>query len=1017
MYENYGWKYGLIAFILALWGFGFKYNDIPLGLDLKGGSEIIYTLDFQGRAPSVEQTEDAVRVLRERIDVLGIKELSIRRQGSYDIVVQVPDATPQEVERIKSQIERAGRLQFKLLVSGLSPLEMQAEVDRIKHQKAIGTWQENDRYDIAYWHEQARGAVTGQAALVENCTPSGKPLYVDGDLLADAYRALDDRGKPAVGFEWDAEGTKKFRDLTSANVNRQLAIVLDGNIRSAPVIRSEIGKKGIIEGGDRGWDDTELTNLIVTLKAGALPAKPVFAYRKDVGAQLGQAAVRMGSVATIASLMGIMIFMCWYYGVRAGMVANIGLAMNLYLLLGTLAMFGATLTLPGIAGIVLGAAMGLDTNILIYERIREESARGAALKQAIQAGYDRAFWTIVDTHLTTVLTGLVLIWAGTGPIKGFGMTLTISLVVSMFTALFVTQALYGLFVAKGFINKIDFKILFEKINFDYWSMFPKAAVLSLSLITVGWVVFLLRGEAKYGIDFTGGTSLQIVLKEPMEKDDVEAVVTEHFDKLGRQIQVEVQRVGPRLDEGVERSREWQLRTRLISEAGERKVAALSSPLDLLVTPAYAQEPGKGDVAPANTQTPAVEGAGGDAAPVETATPAAAGGETTGGGSAPASTASDEQARASQEFFANEIRKLFSGKLVEPYPAIEGKEWVLSEPVDGKVKARFRADLVSLPEGGFNAETRPITEDRVRAELPKVLAWLAERETSPDTLRKEILLGLAGEKDKPGFSVKLVQAGGNPNEATFELETHAIPTAQAPRTVEALKAALERARDQQVFFSPAVPIPNIDQIGSVVAKNLKSKAIVATIFSVILICLYIWLRYDFWAGITAIVALAHDVLALLGFLSILDLILSVTGINYDVKFSLTTITAFLTLVGFSINDTIVILDRVREEMALAKSKTYTPELVNLAINRTLSRTFLTSGTVFLCVFVLFIASFYGLTAIQGFSVALLFGVAAGTYSTVFVAAPLLLCERRKTYMWLGGLAAFLVVTLVLNSLRA
>ncbi|MCW8137640.1 MAG: protein translocase subunit SecD [Planctomycetota bacterium] len=591
MYENYGWKYVLTAFITLLWGLGFYFNDIPLGLDLKGGSEIIYTLDFQGRAPSVEATEDAVRVLRERVDILGIKELSIRRQGNYDVVVQVPDASPTEVERIKNQIEKAGRLQFKLLAAGLSEVETGAEIARIEEQKADGTWRENDRYDVAYWHEQARGARTDQPALLENATPgSGRPLYVDGDLLANAYRTLDERGKPAVGFEWDSEGARKFRELTAAHIHRNLAIVLDGQLRSAPTIQSEIGRKGIIQGGEQGWDEKELTNLIVTLKAGALPAKPVFAYRKDVGAQLGQAAVSLGAIATVASLAAIMAFMLFYYGVRAGMVANIAMALNIYLLLGTLAMFGATLTLPGIAGIVLTAAMAVDANILIYERIREEAARGAALKQAIQAGYERAFWTIFDANLTTVLTALVLMWAGTGPIKGFGLTLTIGIVVSMFTALFVTQALYGFFVAKGFIHQINFRLLFERLNFDYWSTFPRAAVLSLSLICVGWVVFLARGEAKYGIDFTGGTALTMVLEQPMEKRDVERMINEHFSKLGRQVQVEVQRVGPRDRGGLERSREWLLRTRLIGGAAPATAKVrLPNPFDALLPAAYGQD--------------------------------------------------------------------------------------------------------------------------------------------------------------------------------------------------------------------------------------------------------------------------------------------------------------------------------------------------------------------------------------------------------------------------------------------
>ena len=225
----------------------------------------------------------------------------------------------------------------------------------------------------------------------------------------------------------------------------------------------------------------------------------------------------------------------------------------------------------------------------------------------------------------------------------------------------------------------------------------------------------------------------------------------------------------------------------------------------------------------------------------------------------------------------------------------------------------------------------------------------------------------------------------------------------------MKGALEKARDAKLLFTPAFPFPNIDTIGSAVAKNLKSKAIVATFFSVIFICLYVWLRFDFWSGIAAIVAVFHDVLALLGFLSILDFLLGKLGINYDVKFSLTTISAFLTLVGYSINDTIVILDRIREDKRVAKAKTYTKDLINDAINKTLGRTVLTSLTSFLVCSVLFFGSFAGLSAIQGLSVALLFGVAVGTYSSVFIAAPILLADKRKVVITSGIVAVFLIVS--------
>jgi|GEM_PF-384357 len=484
MYENYGWKYVLTALICVLWGAALVMNDPPihLGLDLQGGDELIYQLkdpDDLARTISAQETDDTVQVLQERIDVLGIKELSIRRLGLDKIVVQVPGGTEQQIEKIEDQIERSGRLQFKILVTELAEQERNQWIQNVLEDKRLGNWKANARYDVAevtdasLKHPKYSWAdpKTGQWWALLNHAIAGKPQYVEGNLLESAETAMDNKGLRCVGFTWGPVGRKRFYKLTSDNVNKNLAVVLDGKLRSAPVIRSAIGKKGIIE----MWDtkktplenNSEINSLIVILKAGALPAKPIKAYGKKVGAQLGAKAVKLGSLAIVAALGVVVIFMLIYYGSRAGLIADIALALNLFLILGTLSMFEATLTLPGIAGILLTAGMAVDANILIYERIREEIARGAKLRQAIQSGYDRAFWTIFDANLTTALTAVVLMWVGTGPIKGFGLTLTIGIVVSMFTALFVTRALYGFFVAKEIVTEVKFKQLFERPNIDF----------------------------------------------------------------------------------------------------------------------------------------------------------------------------------------------------------------------------------------------------------------------------------------------------------------------------------------------------------------------------------------------------------------------------------------------------------------------------------------------------------------------------------------------------------------------
>jgi SecD/SecF fusion protein len=1040
MYENYGWKYILTALIAILWGLALYWQGVPLGLDLKGGAEIIYRLEVNGQAASGKVTEDAVSVLRKRIDKLGIKELGIRRMGADKVLIQIPSATPLEVEKLKTQIEKAGKMEFKLVV-GSGDLKANArdyEVTRVLDEKERGIWQDNDRYDVAHWNADARGGTAGAPVLLYNCTTDGKPIYVDGGLLEDANKAMDDKGRPCVGFTWGPIGRKKFFDLTSNNVGEQLAVVLDGELRSAPEIRGPIGKKGIIEGGQDGWDEKELLDLIIILKAGALPAKPVFAYSKRVGATLGQAAVTIGGLSICGSMFVVFLFMLYYYRVRSGLIADIALALNLFLIVGTLAMFDATLTLPGIAGILLTAGMAVDANILIYERIREEIARGSKLRQAIQAGYDRAFWTIFDANLTTALTAVVLMKAGTGPIKGFGVTLTIGIVISMFTALFVTKALYGFFVAKEFLTQIEFRELFPRPKFDFFANRSKAVTISLTMICIGWLVFTFRGSDKYGIDFTGGTVMQMRLRQPMEKSDVVEALQDHF---GAKIPVEVQRVGALIEGGQELGREWLLRTRLVgAKKAEKKIS--TGPSFSLLSPAYGQEspptPEGGDApTPEGGDTPTPEGGdtptpeGGDTPTPEGGdTPAPEGGDTPApeGGDTPApeQPAKEPAAEAvvdtsAQDFFEKEVRTLFKEKLVNPYPLIETREYTLSEPdTTGAVRARFQVNLVALGKGlAVGNDTLPaVTVEQIKTELPPVLRRMAHRLRNAtafaDKSRRAVLTALGGEDGGAiGFEVVALEDPDTTDSLTpFEFRTHLLRTAdEKPATlaVEVFKAALEKAREQQVYFAPGTAFPSIDQVGSAVAKNLKSKAIISTFFCVVFICLYVWLRFDFWSGIAAIMAVFHDVLALLGFLAILDFVLTKVGSTFDVKFGLTTISAFLTVVGYSINDTIVILDRIREDKNDAKAKTYTADLVNGAINKTLMRTVLTSLTSLLVCVVLLVGSMFGLNAIQGFAVSMVFGVIVGTYSSIFIASPVLLVEKRKLMIICGSVATFMIVT--------
>jgi SecD/SecF fusion protein len=1045
MYENYGWKYVFTAIIAVLWGAALVMNGVPLGLDLQGGDELIYQLkdpDQPGRNVTSRETEDTVQVLQDRIDVLGIKELSIRQLGLDKIVVQVPGATETQLKNIELQIERSGRLQFKILVTSeeMTQLDRDAKIKDVVEQKRLGLWKDTARFDVAFVDDDSlknpkysyQVAPGDFRALLYHCTPSGKQEFVEGALLSSAERAMDNSGLPCVGFNWGSQGRKLFYKMTSENIGKNLAVVLDNKLRSAPVIRGAIGKRGIIEmydkNKDRKTNDSEINSLIVILKAGALPAKPVKAYGKKVGAQLGHKAVRLGSLSIIGALSVVILFMVFYYGLRAGLIADIALALNLFLILGTLSMFGATLTLPGIAGILLTAGMAVDANILIYERIREEIARGAALRQAVQAGYDRAFWTIFDANLTTALTAVVLMWVGTGPIKGFGLTLTIGIIVSMFTALFVTRALYGFFVAKEIVTEVKFKQLFDRPSIDFYGHNKRALQISGVFILVGWLVFIARGQEKYGIDFTGGTVVSMRLKSPKTAAEMDKRLAAHFKAKGQNVLFEIQRMGEELEGKKGQSLEWQIRTRRVEDApATGKETETGSMLGALLPAAYGQD--GGEPAPVESKQPTNPA---DPAPVDSsqpADPAPVGSQAAppsdpalGPPAAPAPLAPTKTMKGNQDYFKLNVEEVFKADLVEPYPMInvavapkvDLRPYVFTRVTKGLHQIKFRVNMVQV-----NAtKDDKLTAETIKAQLPKAFSTLAaslDKKHAQD--RIALLKVLAGESGGPSFDVVALPDDDPDDGLLFEFTSHPLPAASKTLPDDVLgvfKEGLEKAQSSGATFAPAVPFPSVDTVGAAVAKNLSSKALMATFFCVILISLYVWLRFDFWSGIAAIAAVFHDVLALLGFLAILDWALSKTGLAFDVKFNLTTISAFLTLVGYSINDTIVILDRIREDKAAAKAKDYTPALVNLAINKTLARTVLTSLTSFLVCAVLFFASFGGLSSIQGLSVALLFGVAVGTYSSMFVAAPILLMDKKKVSLTIYVGFGFLVTTWLLST---
>jgi preprotein translocase subunit SecD len=372
------------------------------------------------RASFVEQ---GLKVIRNRVDQFGVSEPTIQRQGDNRILVQLPGV--QDPARAKSLIGKTAVLQFKLVDDQV------VDVPRaIQEGPPAGD-------EVLY------GRRVDRTTKTETRVPYvvRKETLLTGDLISDAKVSVSDVGEPYVSVTFDSVGARVFGEATEKNVGKGLAIVLDGNVHSAPVIRERIPSgQAQISGG---FTFEEASDLAIVLRTGALQAPVQVLEERTVGPSLGADSIRKGVVSTLAGAVAVFLFMLIYYRL-SGAIADLALVLNLLILLAAMAWLQATLTLPGIAGIVLTIGMAVDTNILIFERIREEFRLGKTVRAAIDAGFRRAFTTVIDTHVTVVVSGMILYQFGTGPIKGFAVSLMIGIVASLFTAVFFTRVVFDL---------------------------------------------------------------------------------------------------------------------------------------------------------------------------------------------------------------------------------------------------------------------------------------------------------------------------------------------------------------------------------------------------------------------------------------------------------------------------------------------------------------------------------------------------------------------------------------------
>jgi len=485
--------------IFCVWQIVPLQEKISLGLDLQGGMHLVLKVDTS-QIPEKDRADAADRaleVIRNRVDQFGVKEPSIQRQGEDEIVVQLPGITDRA--RALELIGRTAQLQFKLVSDDPEKL----------NQALAGT------PPAGYELKQ----VENEELLLE------QEASMTGDALVDAQMDYDQSrfNQPYVSFTLSPQWSRRFARLTRANIGKRLAIVLDDKVMSAPVIQSEIpAGKGQITGQ---FNVEEATDLAIVLRAGALPAPIRVEEERTVGPLLGSDSIRAGLQASIAGLALVVVFMIVYY-LLAGVIASVAVALNFLFILGFMTAMGGSLTLPGIAGMILTIGMAVDANVLINERIREELAAGRAIKQAIGAGYAKAFTAIVDSNVTTLIASFLLFQFGTGPIRGFGVTLTIGLLASMFTAVVLTRTIFDILLNAGWLTNLRMLRLIGETKINFIGVRRFCYTSSLVVLVGGVGYFISRGEQAYGIDFTGGQIQEYRFAQRVSVEQVRAALGE-----------------------------------------------------------------------------------------------------------------------------------------------------------------------------------------------------------------------------------------------------------------------------------------------------------------------------------------------------------------------------------------------------------------------------------------------------------------------------------------------------------
>ena len=996
-----------------------------LGVDLRGGYTLVGELNDQEVPPgeSPIEVQQIIPQLMERVDPSGTLEIAIRAMGPNRLEVTIPDADKEEAERIWKRLTETGQLLFRIVArqgsgedQGNTALISQAEtqmkngnfsefVTRAGSDEVIGRW-----YKIARVRNED-GTLTPDAALkyipnlsnyvrsIEGTTVKLvdlRTLYNDlgladisddgvgsvlgqwmqkfriddlevlmveperdsdydvrGDHLAGVSPDYGKRGDLAISFRMNREGSKRLSRLTGRYQGESLGIVLEGNLHSAPNINEIISTSGIIEGK---FTRKEVEDMVTTLNSGkidvAFNKNPI---SKDYQfSSVGEQMKNQGLFAIGVSFVLVIGFMLFYYRF-AGIIACAALLMNLLFIAAMVMLLKQPLTLTGLAGIVLTVGMSVDANVLIFERIREELSRGASLRMAIRNGFDRATVTIIDANVTTLITAVVLYVIGNEQIKGFSITLILGILMSMYTAIFFARIVFEIFERRGILTKLGMMQVLTKSKFDFMGKKSMAATVSMVIILIGFVGVFVRQSQIFDHDLRGGSTARVVFPGSMTISDVR----DELDKANIQFQNEkVTFDASELQSDEEFADKLYVRIDSDLPLQEDQVAEGEEgapKLDEVLTEIFGDKLLRTSVEVEDLKV----------------------------------TPTGSARRSRDSGIGSKLMQLAASASANPQLALAGLLTAGNQETAGEPGAQEGSESGADSPASGSPDTQPTQP--AQTSDGTFLASVTMKFGFPTT-RSNVISGLvemADSMDIPLSERNVTVNGGAEDIGEPKFKTKEWEVKIERLADEDVANRLIAAYSEQINGTPY--FPTLSGVGGQIAGRTQWQALAAIFASLVGIIGYVWIRFQNIAfGLAAVVALIHDVLVVLSAIAVSYFLSQYLGIIDNFKISLPVIAAFLTIIGYSLNDTIVVFDRIRE--VRGKRSEITADMLNESISQTLSRTILTSLTTFIVVFILFLL---GGEAIHGFAFALVVGVLVGTYSSIFVASPVLLWLMNRT----------------------